>query len=119
MTIDIEKLKEILEEIDLIEDDDLTKLKELKGNRINLAKLFVKCFDLLNDNLYQFKEEEENVKKYLSEFNVKEIRILVEEFDGELGSYYKGEKIKRIVDLSREKFNGLIQNFFKLFGDED
>ena len=123
MTIDIEKLKDILEDADVVEDKDLERLKELKNkigfNRVSFAKLFLECYDILGNNLYLFGDEEENVKKYLSEFNV-DVRTLLEDYgEGKLGTYFTKEKINAIVDSNREKMNGLIQTFFKLFSEED
>jgi len=119
--LDIEKLKEFDEEI--VTEKELKKLKEMKSqsgfDRIILAKLFLNCFDLFKNNLFLFKEEEKNVKKYLSNFDVAQIRILVMEFgEGGLGTYFKKERISNIVDSKREDFDNLIQTFFKLFGEE-
>jgi len=122
--INIEKLKEIIEDEDIVEDKDSERLKELKNkigsSRIVFARLFLECFDILGNNLYLFKEEESNVKSYLSEFKVTAIRTLLEEFgEGKLGTYFTKEKINSIIDSNREKMNGLIQTFFKLFSEED
>jgi len=124
---DINKIKGILEEKEIIEDSEMTNLKKLQiesgTDCVKLGKLFLICYDYLANNSYLLSEDENINKKlddYLSDFNVVDLRILLERYgEGGIGTYFQKQKIQDMVNDNREKFNGLIQTFFKLFEEED
>lgn len=122
---DIEKIKELFEEADIIEDSDMKNLKKLQiesgADRVKLGKLFLICYDYLVNNSYLLSKDKDLNKKlddYLSDFKrVNLLRNLFEEFRGgkEIGSYFTKEKIKDYINLRRKQMNSLINLFFQLF----
>jgi len=127
-TEDIENLKSITEDKNLIEDsDELIKEinKSISGSEIELAKKVIQCYDILDTNSFQFKNEEKDyskkIEEYLSKFNISEIRSLITEYgDGTgYGSYLLGENIKRNVNSNRKTYMELIKFFLRIFSEED
>ena len=126
---EIEDMKDTISEKEIMEDEDLEQIKNLKksvsGSDVNLAKLFIKCYDFMSINTFQFKDESRNfikkIEKFLQTFDVSEIRRLVNEYgDGkEYGSYVIEENIKKEVHLNRKRYLDLIKVFFRIFGEEE
>jgi len=129
---ELEKIKITFEEKENIQDEDLEKLKQLKiksgTDSITLGQLFMTCYNYLNGYLYLLSDKDDKEKSklekklndYLSNFQVENLRILIEEYnDGvEFGSYYIGERIKDLANAQRTKLNKLIELFFKVFGED-
>lgn len=123
-----EKIRDTLEGKELIEEDDMkvlkNKRKTIGTKNDDLAKLFIKCHDNIKNNLHELKLEEEDdnkkLKDYVSQYDVDEIRNLVSKYgDGEnLGDFYTEEKISANVKKHRKEYEDLINNFFKIFGEE-
>jgi len=126
---EISEMKEMLEGIEIIDEDEVNKLKkessEMYTDSIVLARLFLKCYYCLLTNLHVFRDNEKDypskLKKYLEFFNDLSIREDLEEFgDGnEFGSGYLKERIKDKVNKNRDEMINLILLFFGIFWEEE
>jgi hypothetical protein len=126
---EIEDLKTIIADKELIDDEDLEQLKnqkkKLTGNDVTLGILFIKCFDVMFLNLDQFKKSEEKINKkiatFLNSFEIDSLRHFVNEYgEGkEYGDFIAEQNIMSVVSNNRESFLELIRLFFQIFGGED
>ena len=126
---EIEEIKEIIGDKEIIEDEDLEVLKKDKNkagcDRICLGRIFLKCYDTLRYNLYLLSGKKviyDKLRDFLNEFeDIEKIKNNFEHYkDGEeFGSYYDAENIKAWVSKNKESVDNLIQLFFNIFGGED
>ena len=130
---EINDLHNMLDDNDkeIIEDDDLEKLKKDNNNsgksKVLLSKVFLDCYDGFSNNLYAFTSDDEKLPnkfvKYLEYFkeNAEKLRNLIEEYgDGkEFESHFSGEKIKDIVNDFRDDMQSLIHTFFRIAEGDD
>lgn len=126
---ELAKIKAKFDEEDMIDDEDLDDLKKKKAKSIKCSitfgNLFLTCYHYIHGNMYLLRNGEkalyDKLNKYFSEFNeVGRLRKLLEEYgDGEgYGCHYTKESIKDIVDLNREKMEGVINLFFMISKEE-
>lgn len=128
---DIDILKSIFEDSEIIRDEDKKVLNQKRDksrkDNIVLGDLFLFCFDTLSDYSYLFEDEDnkdlrKNVENYLFTFYdlIPRLRELVSNYeDGEVGSYFDGEKVKDYVTLYREKMGKLVNVFFGIVSGEE
>ena len=114
------EIKSIFED-DIFEENEIKKLKSLKSesfiNSIKFGELYLGCYSNWFNNLNLFEGKlKSNLGKILNEFDVEELRNLLEEYGNgeEIGSHNLGEKIKDIVRENRIKLNKLINLFFEV-----
>ncbi|MBU0958178.1 MAG: hypothetical protein KKF56_05205 [Nanoarchaeota archaeon] len=125
MDINIENIKTKLEDVDLIEDDELEEMRKLRKaisyDSLNVAKLFIKCYDFLSSNIGLFGEDAKKILILLDDFDAKMIRYSLEDFGSgsDIGSHYAMETIKYYVKENRGRMCYLIDLFFTIFGDEE
>ena len=126
---DIDSLKSIFENSEIISDEDKKALnlkrEKARKNNLVMGDLFLYCFDVLSDYSHLFESEdknfEKNIKGYLTDFSkiVGELRELIESYEeGEIGSYFDGERIRDYVRPNREKMSGLVNIFFSIISGE-
>jgi hypothetical protein len=123
---EIDSLKTIFSDKEIIEQEKFDELKKLKEsmNEVNLGILFRDCFNILEINCECFKDEEKDYSKklnlFLKSFDVNEIRSLLRDYGNgkEYGDYLIERNIKRIVEANRDKYLELINFFFKIGSDE-
>jgi len=126
---EIENLRDLIEDKDLVEEDELEELKKKSGKMLIdstiLAEIFLKCYNYLYVNQHLFKNEDKDytqkLKNYLGGFDIQDLRNQLEEYGKgvEFGSYYVSRRIKNIVSKDRRKMIDLVLLFFKLFGEEE
>ena len=121
-------IKEIFEEKEIIDEDELKRLKELRSkcglNSIVFGELYLNCFGYFSNNLHLFESEGyfNNLKSVINEFDkVEELRNLFENYGNgeEWGAHYTGEKIKYLVNKDRNKLNKLVNLFFEATNEND
>lgn len=124
---EFESIKNIFEDKEAIEDDELDEIKSLRKksaiDSVSIGVLFIKCYNNLQNNVYLLKENPETEKKlstFLNSFDIQQLQELVESYGGgfEWGDFFTASKIRDIVFIQRKKLNSLIDLFFKLFGEE-
>lgn len=126
---DTELIKSIIEDAEIINEETLEVMKELREKSIcddyNLGILFLKCHNYFDMNSDLFKDEEKDltdkIRTYLKKFDIIELRSIVSNYgDGkEMGSYILRNKIANIINKEREEYNNLINLFFTIFSGED
>lgn len=125
---EVEIIKSIIEDKNFVQDND--KLiesinKSISESDLELAKKVIQCYDILDTNSFQFKNEEKDLSKkmfnFIKKFNISELRSLITEYgDGtSYGSYVLGEKIKRNINLKRDNYMELIKFFLRIFSEGD
>lgn len=125
----IDTIIENIKDKDIVDQEQLERLQtqrsKLSTNNINLAKLFIECFDLIKDHYHQLMPDKESQKKeleeYMDSFDLKDLRkLLIDHNNGlSIGDHYIEIKINKIIDQDRDKYNDLIIKFFRLFGEEE
>lgn len=127
IVLPLEKIEDIKEEFgskEIISDEELENFQKIRestiSNAINLSKLFLRCYDILNNNI-NILEESKELKIGLSNYlkNMKEIenlRRMIADLDN-FGSYYIELDIKDIVEKEGGEYRDLINLFFTIFGD--
>jgi len=128
---EITSMRKIIENKDVFDDDKTEALKEdskkISTNSVNLAKLFLKCYDALDMTYYLFDDNKDKYSEKLGRFikfykeDVSLLREKLEKFgDGtDFGSYYLTQNIISIVESKRVDMLDLINLFFKLAGEEE
>lgn len=85
-------------------------------SKIEMAKLFIICYDLMFNHI-------ESIRRELSFYNVEQLRTYVEDYDSKNligGIHYINEtRINENVMGNRKAYLELINNFFKIFGEEN
>lgn len=119
-------IKEGFEDVDIDEDlEEMNEIKtEAKKNKISLAKLFVRCYEILESNYYILEDDKlkSKIESFLKDFyGIENIKDMIEEYgDGkDIGSYYLGERIIDVVIENRSKIDYFIKFFFRVFGGEN
>jgi len=119
VTMETNKIRTLIEKNTEIDENSLRDIKDLKKesyeNKINLAILYVKCYNFIS----QHKSIEE-VKNFIKNKKIEELFDLVEEYlSGSFGKYYNGERIKNLVKLNYDIVEKFITEFFEIFGEEE
>lgn len=121
---EVESLKDIQSEKEIVTDDELEELIKLKKNitqkPIDLAILFIKCYDILAININEFGDNKEKLSNYLNTFSLEQLRSFVENYGGgkEYGDALTESNIRSRVGKYREKYLDLIKLFFQIFEEE-
>lgn len=126
----IEGIKEIIGSGESeLPEDELNSIRELKKqistDDLKLAILYVKCYNFLELNSFQFINEEhdytEEIKSFLEQFEVDEIRNLVNTYGNgkEYGDHIIELNVKSFTTKNRTLYNKLIVMFFRIVGVED
>lgn len=115
--IEYEQIKKGID-IDLDDsiEDKFEIFSELINKDIELAKLFVSCFDILKINFDDFPKD---FKEYLNEYDKIYSSIRKELKDYEegrgFGDWTIEEKIKKIINLNRMEMIKFLEVFKKIF----
>jgi len=116
--VDFEKIKK---EIDFSLDDSLEekfedKFYEIINNEVELAKLFVNCFDVLNINLEKL---DEDFKKWFNEYLEVYLELRSELVDYEdgigFGDWAIESRVKTIITINRDKLIKFLEVFKNIF----
>jgi len=127
--------KEIIGKLkDLMEDDDDTELKEKEEVKeaiklkkqcsiddVKKGELVIRCFNILDLYIDSFKQYSPQIKEFLKDYDIEELRILINEYEGgeAYGDYQMEQAIKKLVQTNRQEYNKLIKLFFGIFGEDD
>lgn len=124
----IEELRDIASERDIISDEELESMKDLKKtiteNPINLAALYIKSYDTFAINIFEFKNDSNDysgeIKKLLEQHSIDRLRDLIELYDGGkgYGDALTESNIRSLVGKNRNKYLELIKLFYQVFGEE-
>lgn len=118
MEFNIEKIKKELniELDDSIEEKFEDKFYEIINSEIELAKLFVNCFDVININLEKLDEE---FKKWFNEYLevYKEIRHELIQYDNGIGfgDWAIESRIRSIIVINRYSLIKFLEVFKNIF----
>ena len=122
-------LNHVMEEKELVDRDELEKLKiqrfNISADNYKLLKLFVKAYDSLAQCVSRAKNEEEDYSStldyYLKSIDFDFPNLLFKEYKEEttLGNQWVEGKIKELITKHRNEYLNLIDIFFKVFGDEE
>lgn len=125
---EIQDLKDLQSENEIISDDEIENLKEMKKsistNQVNLGILFTKCYDYLEVNISDLKNDDfdysNKIEKIMSKVDPSEIRNLIGDygFGKQFGDSLTEVKIKNILEKNRKGYLDLIKFFFQVFGGE-
>lgn len=95
------ELRSILEEYDLSTLKETREIKEIKlEGEINIAKIVIKCYNLLKFNSYMFENEtvsyKVKIEEYLNKIDISELEKILNEYSDEnsYGYHIIEEKIK-------------------------
>lgn len=125
----VSDIRELISEKEIIDEEVLEDLKanykSISTSDVKLAVLFVKCHDILEINIQQFKDDEKDfsskIHSFLKQYSIQDLRAIVTSygFGKEYGDYIAEINIKEIVNLNREDYLELIRIFMKIFGEEE
>jgi len=126
----IDEIKEIISSGESeLPEDELNSIRELKKqisiDDLKLAILYVRCYNFLELNSFQFISEEhdyiDEIKDFLEQFEINEIRNLVNSYGNgkDYGDHIIELNIKNFVNKNRISYNKLIVTFFRIMGVED
>lgn len=126
---DIDSLKSVFENSEIISDEDRKTLNQkrekARKNNIVLGELFLYVYDTLSDYSYLFESEDnkdlrKGVEGYLLTFFdiVPKLRELIVDYEeGEIGSWWDGERIKDYIVEFRDRMSKLINVFFNIISE--
>lgn len=120
----IDKIKSEIEFSDIIDEREVEILNkqriEAGINNIILAKIFLTCYDYLNNNISKLGDTENLMRDYLNDFQVDSLRELMIYYEGgeNIGDYQIRIRISRIIKKYRKDYENLIGIFFKIFSEE-
>lgn len=123
--INIEKIKDDFDELDLFDEKEIKRLKKKKvesgTNSIYFSQIFLLGYDTFSDNSHFIKNKSINSYLDKSKEIAEKIRNLIEEYGGggELGDNFVIQKIKEQVKNHRLAMNGIIVLFSRVFLGED
>jgi hypothetical protein len=124
---EIQKLKDFIAETEIIADEELEELRELRKKITQdfyVGMLAVKCYNALDFNVLKFKNETgdfvELLETYLQEIEINRLRSFVSQYSygEEYGDFIIEANIKYCVQEQRAKYLELIRFFFNIFGGD-